>query len=192
MTEHHSVKVTRIEAARRQLTTALELWFAEGDDVSIHTLVGSAHQILHDLNRRKKGPPLFFDSVVIKDEFRAETVAAMKKNMGFFKHADHRGGKNTADSTTFYPMTSEAFAVGAIAAMQILGERLLLIDWAFIRWIEFHRPTWINDEVAEKLRNAFGAEEISNMRKLKKHEFLECFIEAKRRTDEAITTGGAR
>jgi argininosuccinate synthase len=63
-----SIIVTKIEAARRQLNTAIELWFNDGDPVSIHTLASSAHQIIHDLNRRNKGPDLFLDTIFIKEE----------------------------------------------------------------------------------------------------------------------------
>jgi hypothetical protein len=50
-----SEKISKIEAACRQLNTAIKLWFADGDLVSIHTLACSAHQIVHDINRQKGG-----------------------------------------------------------------------------------------------------------------------------------------
>ena len=80
-----TIRITRIAAARRQLTTALELWFAEKDPVSVHSLVSAAHQIIHDLNRNAGGPELLFDSSVIKPESKKAVVAMLKKNMNFFK-----------------------------------------------------------------------------------------------------------
>ena len=38
MTDNAKITVTKLDAARRQLRTAIRLWFEEGDPVSIHTL----------------------------------------------------------------------------------------------------------------------------------------------------------
>jgi hypothetical protein len=43
------VKLTKIEAARRQIESAIWLWFLDGDPVSIHTLAAAAHRTLADL-----------------------------------------------------------------------------------------------------------------------------------------------
>jgi len=45
-------RVTKLAAAQRQLRTAIDLYFHDGDDVSIHTLVGAARKILLDLLRQ--------------------------------------------------------------------------------------------------------------------------------------------
>jgi hypothetical protein len=68
------ITVTKLEAARRQLRTAIELWFHSGEPVSIHTLAAAAYQVVHDLNRRKKGPPLLLDNDMIKVEYRREYI----------------------------------------------------------------------------------------------------------------------
>ncbi len=57
-------KITKFEAAKRQLDTAITLWFSEADTVSIHTLVCSAHQIIHDINQQKGHRDLLYDSLV--------------------------------------------------------------------------------------------------------------------------------
>lgn len=48
------VTVKKLEA-KRQLHTAITLWFADKDQVSVHTLACAAYQIVHDINRNKKG-----------------------------------------------------------------------------------------------------------------------------------------
>ncbi len=88
MNESQRIRVSKLDAARRQLDCAIELWFTEKDDVSTHTLAAAAHQIIYDINKKKGGQELLFDSTVIKDERRSEFVALIKKNMNFFKHAD--------------------------------------------------------------------------------------------------------
>jgi len=46
-------RITKLDAAIRQLDTAITLWFTEADTISIHTLACSAHQIIHDINQQK-------------------------------------------------------------------------------------------------------------------------------------------
>ncbi len=43
------VKLSKIEAARRQIESAIWLWFVDGDMVSVHTLAAAARRTLNDL-----------------------------------------------------------------------------------------------------------------------------------------------
>lgn len=43
------IKVSKIEAANRQLDAAIELLFAEGDPIAVHTLAGAASVLAADL-----------------------------------------------------------------------------------------------------------------------------------------------
>jgi hypothetical protein len=49
----NKLPVTKLDAARRQLETAITLWFHEADPVSIHALTGAAHNLLCDLNTKQ-------------------------------------------------------------------------------------------------------------------------------------------
>jgi hypothetical protein len=53
MTKRLAIKVSKTDAAKRQLDTAIRLWLDEGDSVSIHTLAAAAHQIVHDLGKKR-------------------------------------------------------------------------------------------------------------------------------------------
>ena len=55
-------KIKKIDAARRQLLTAIEVWFLDGDPVSIHSLAHAPHEIIHRLFRNQGGSALLFDS----------------------------------------------------------------------------------------------------------------------------------
>ena len=46
--------ITKIEAARRQIDAAIELYFHEGDELATHTLVGAAHILITDLSEAAK------------------------------------------------------------------------------------------------------------------------------------------
>ena len=64
------IRVTKLDAALRQLNTAITLWFRDGDEVAIHTLAAASHQIVYDIVRKKNGPDLLYDSIIFKDEYR--------------------------------------------------------------------------------------------------------------------------
>jgi hypothetical protein len=68
--DYHTV--TKLEAAQRQLDTAIELWFRDGDAVSIHTLVGAAYQILYDPNKKRGGPDVLAVDSMIPSEHLEE------------------------------------------------------------------------------------------------------------------------
>jgi hypothetical protein len=73
-TDH--LTITKLEAARRQLGTAIVLWFNDDDPVSIHTLVCAAYEIVHTLTKKRNPlrPKLIFDSLAITENERKEFV----------------------------------------------------------------------------------------------------------------------
>ena len=79
MSENKKYTIKKIDAAIRQLDTAISLWFNEGDEIAIHVLACSAHQIIHDINLHKKGPNLLFDNDHINDEYRNNFINHFKK-----------------------------------------------------------------------------------------------------------------
>jgi hypothetical protein len=49
-------KVSKLDAAKRQLETVIRLYFSNGDPVSIHTLTAAAYNVLrrrHETKRRR-------------------------------------------------------------------------------------------------------------------------------------------
>jgi len=90
-----TVRVTKLEAARRQLETAIDLYFRDGDPVSIHTLCCSAYDVIHVLNK-KRNDPLDLNDMMLKDLDRLLGSNALKKvfhdylnaAQNFFKHGN--------------------------------------------------------------------------------------------------------
>ena len=89
--------ITKIDAAQRQLETAIRLFFEEADSVSIHTLTAAAHGVLHDLKPRFEvqwsgapwaGAGSIMKGLPLKPEYKKEWAAIMNKAQNFFKHAD--------------------------------------------------------------------------------------------------------
>jgi hypothetical protein len=66
----HSIKISKLAAARRQLATAIELWFIDGDPVAIHTLAFAAFEVIRTISK-KRNPnrrKLLFDSLKVPEK----------------------------------------------------------------------------------------------------------------------------
>ena len=105
------IRVTKLDAVRRQLETAVILWFHDGDPVSIHTLVAAAHQILYDLNQKIGGTPMLEDAGnSIRPDYLKEWQRRLAKWENFFKHAD----KDPLETLLFPPQVTRSFMLDAI------------------------------------------------------------------------------
>ncbi len=84
------LQVSKLDAARRQLETAVRLYFAEGDSVSIHTLTAAAYQLLADINRARGGSPMLKEQVPtwVRPDAQDEARSRLNEAANFFKHAD--------------------------------------------------------------------------------------------------------
>src|SRR6266850_5234809 len=82
------MKLSKLEAARRQLESAITLYFNGGDPVSTHTLATASLEILCNLNKLREGSPMGSDLDTIPPEHRQKVRIAFRKAQNFFKHAD--------------------------------------------------------------------------------------------------------
>lgn len=79
--------LSKIDVAKRQLDTAIWLWFNEGDIVSIHLLAGSAFGVIADLfHHRKKERPYPF-SHPPEGVSKRDWINFLKASEDFSKHA---------------------------------------------------------------------------------------------------------
>lgn len=90
MASKAKIKVAKLDAARRQLETAVRLYFSEADPVSIHTLTSAAYQVLADVNRARGGAPMLKEQIPtwVRPDASAEVKRRLNDAANFFKHAD--------------------------------------------------------------------------------------------------------
>ena len=174
MDKTRAFRVSKLDAARRQLDCAIEMWFADKDEVSIHVLATAAHQLIHDLKQKKGGGELLFDATIIKDEYRSEYISFLKKQMNFFKHAD----SNAEEIIAFPPTLSILFMLFSIKGLEQLGERRNDIEHIFFLWVAIHKPTWASPDFVELMAERVPVEHMDIARSLKKQEFLESMTRA--------------
>jgi hypothetical protein len=172
------IRISKLDAARRQLKTAITLWFEDGDPVSLHTLAYAAYEIIHTISK-KRDPyrrDLLFDTLMIKEEHRSKFNIGLKKHANFFKHGDRDGDA----SIEFSPLLSELFIFYAILGSEVCGTEKSEHELAFVWWLHFHRPETLTDKGRQTIREHFTINEIEHMRSRPKREFLCAFVEAPR------------
>jgi len=84
-------KIAKLEASKRQLVTAVDLFFLNGDPISIHTLTSAAAQIIDDISKSRGLPTLMEDVFMkcVKDDKRDYVRKKLRAPRNFFKHAEN-------------------------------------------------------------------------------------------------------
>lgn len=83
--------ISKLDAAKRQLETAIRIYFYSGDPVSIHTLTAAAYNVIRDINKQRGGAKLFAKEAFmdyVKEGHEKEVRELINKAENFFKHAD--------------------------------------------------------------------------------------------------------
>jgi hypothetical protein len=155
-----NLRIAKTEAARRQLETAVLLYFNDKDPVSIHTLTWAAHEIISRLNQKRGGAPLMLDGRMVKEEFKEEMRKRMRDAYNFFKHAD----RDPDRSIDFNPETNDFCLWDACEGYEMLtGEKnpYLII---YRGWFNYRYPDILNTPASHA--NPFGNNKIKFFTKL--------------------------
>lgn len=172
----NTITITKLDAARRQLLTAIELWFADGDPVSIHTLARASHEIIHRLFRLKGETGLLFDSTtLIAPEHREAFLKFIKDSANFFKHAKIE--RNPVASIDFNTDLNALFMSMSIVGLDRIGEPRGDEESAFMFWLALHRPALFTEDL---LKENVPGTALAKLRRINKRDFFEEFLAAKR------------
>src|SRR6266540_3876788 len=156
------ITISKFDAARSQLSTAIGLWFADSDPVSIHALAYAAYEIVHAVSKKRDRfrRDLLFDTLVIKDEYRKEFNLFVKQHANFFKHAD----RDVDVAIEFRPILSELFMLFTIVGIQLCGERPNDAESAFLMWLYFHRPELLTEKGREQFVQGIPVDQVDDIR----------------------------
>lgn len=91
--DSREIKVSKIEAAERQLSEAIRLFFEERDPVAIHALASGAAQIAADLAKKIGLSSPLRDTEYLSGEHKRQWLRGIKSAENFFKHADRDAGE---------------------------------------------------------------------------------------------------
>lgn len=128
-------KITKIDAAARQIETAIELYFNNGDSLSTYTLGYAAFKVLFDLypHRINDGFAARLDDLIKKEGWQS-----LSRTANFLKHADRDPEAVLTDHHPEMPVAVIGLAV--VFYGRIAGD-LTKKMMAFDSWIE-----WLGEE----------------------------------------------
>lgn len=148
------VVLAKLDVGRRQIDSAIRMFFAEEDVVALHTVAAAAHGVLRDLARHKGITKSIKDSPLISDASRSEFFRAVNYPQNFFKHAD--SDPNT--KMVFRYNGTAFFVLDSIVLYVALNEPLTQEMVVFLMWIQLRFPDLICYQPAEehlaKIRDA--------------------------------------
>jgi len=165
----NKLTLTKLDVARRQIETAIELWFNEGDPVSAHSLAFGAHKVLRGLcNKRQMRPPLIYEQKYIKKGMEKEYFRLIHAAANFFKHSD----SDASEEFEFYTGQTEFVIFDAVENYKALGAHWtdLMALFRFHFYLS-HTPIWGSD--ATPLLNEKA--DVERLRGLTRKEFFEFF-----------------
>lgn len=144
--------LTKLDVVRRQLATAIDLYFEDGDPVSIHTLALAAYNVLRDLNKDEDGMPMNLKGAKGKQNVQAlltgplyDYVREDKRKClrdllvepeNFFKHAD----RDPNEVLVFHQMATEMFMWEAVVVFEKLTRELPHSFWCYRTWFHMIHP----------------------------------------------------
>src|SRR4030043_943878 len=172
MSENKKYTIKKIEAAIRQLDTAIQLWFHGGDEIAIHVLACSAYQIINDINLHKKGDNLLFSNDRIDEKYVTKFNKSLKKHYNFFKHADN--DPNPEGIIEFDPRLTEGFILYSIIGLESFKIKVSSHCSAFLFAFTVYNP----ELVAGSLKvfvDSIPIERLNEIRKSKRLYLLSCF-----------------
>lgn len=140
-----TLKVSKTDAAKRQLEAAIRLWFYDGDPVSIHTLAAAAHQVVHDLGKARGITATLRELPDVRPEFKKRMHAAVARDENFFKHAD----RDPDALLQFKPITTSYFLIDAVLTFELLTGECPPLMRTFRTWMMIQNPEWVKADIRD-------------------------------------------
>lgn len=151
------IQISKIDAARRQILTAIRLYFNNADIVSTHTLAAVAYNITKNICDSNDQLPESFTAQItdyIKPKYKKLFWRKMNETANFFKHAD----RDPKDVHEFYPEQSENLLFLAIYQYLSLTQDNCPEIRLFSTWYMIHHPKSFNipSEISSLNKDVFG------------------------------------
>jgi hypothetical protein len=132
------MNITKLDAAKAQVATAIWLYFEDRDPISVHTLVVAAGEII-DRICDSKGTLSMRSGLLarIVPDRRKEVIAALNKAANFFKHAS-----SSKPNQVLKDFSDDRNLLGILMAAD--GLRLLSVEMVetrmFAAWVAIVEP----------------------------------------------------
>jgi hypothetical protein len=173
-----TLRISKLDAAKRQLRTAITMWFYDDDPVSTHTLAVAAYEIIHAVSKARdpNRPELLFDSTQVREDKRREFKDLLREAANFFKHGD----RDPHALIEFAPGLTYIFFFYAVCGLELCGESLLTEFMLFRQWFQVAHPELLSEKVIEEIERRTTIDALAQLRALPKKEFFQTGMRALR------------
>ncbi len=137
--------IDKLDAARRQLESAIELFFHDKDVVSQHTLVMAAHTILYDIAKKRGVGGSLREPTVGTPEERTHAINSFRLPQNFFKHAD----QDPQGRLRFSPSITQFVIFDAGRLFVLLAGEPTRSMKVFLMWFQLRYPDLFTFEPIE-------------------------------------------
>jgi len=142
----HEIVIDKLDAARRQLESAITMFFDDGDVVSQHTLISAAHGVVYDLAQQRGIGGSIKNSPLVSPENRASFIQAIHLPQNFFKHAKTDAGTKLA----FRYHVSPFYLFDALRLYILLTGAATEAMRVFFVWFQLRYPDFFYYPAAEE------------------------------------------
>jgi hypothetical protein len=125
--------LTKLEAAKRQLETAIRLYFEDSDPVSIHTLTAAAYQVIEDLDSKRRSTGTIVKDQLVDYLTREDSQILrhkIREAENLFKQAD----RDPDATLPFRPRKTELRLVDACLKYRELTDENVALFTLFVAW----------------------------------------------------------
>ena len=129
------LELNKLECARRQLETAINLFFHHGDPVSVHTLTCAGYNIVRDVNNSRDGEPMLAKQRYVEMDGKP-ALSDINEPENFFKHGD----RDSDGELTFDPRFTECLLVDACEKYSELTAERVGEFMVFTLWFVCQSP----------------------------------------------------
>lgn len=144
--------ISKIDAVRQQIDEAILLFFQRRNAIAIHTIVGAAHQVLHDLTERQQSM-IKNDKVAIACGKGKDWFKRLNKEYNFFKHAEN----DKDERIRFDPLLHTYYLVDCVYMYRALTGTSSYSHKVFDMWFSLANPNAVADPEIRKFAERIAA-----------------------------------
>jgi len=163
-------KISKLEAAKRQLDAAIRMWFKNEDMLAIHTVSRAAFRVLFDIT--KEGDV----KKALDTHIKKVGAARFNEETNFLKHADQDPG--AAIDENFHVFTEAGIGM-AIGLYKHHDQKLSPEMVSFLVWTHFMRPKFYDlSEESNKYAEEWRKNSNTDPNKIEGQERMRMFGDA--------------
>ncbi len=137
-----SISISSIQAAKEQLNEAIIIFFNEGSDVAVHSLVANSHEILKkELHLKEPKSLVLLEEILrrVEGETKEKLAGFMVKAKNVFKHA------NPGQKVKFASEINQIWIWDACLMYQKITGKISREMMCFTIWLYTNEPEYLNE-----------------------------------------------